>query len=57
MVELKPAACAKITSTSARPSRKFMKLPAQRMIMRFQAGCFVKHLGSSVSSSSPSMAQ
>ena len=34
-----------------------MKLPAQRMIMRFQAGCPVKALGSPVSSSSPSMAQ
>ena len=54
---MKPAACEKMMSTSTKPSRKFMKLPAQRMMMRFQAGCPVKHLGSSVSSSSPSMAQ
>ena len=55
--ELKPAAWEKIMSTSARPSRKFIKLPAQRMTTFFHTRCLVKQRGSSVSSSSPSMAQ
>ena len=44
-------------STMRKPRRKFMKLPATRMMNRFQPGWVVKLRGSPVSSSSPSMAQ